>query len=41
VQIAPEFRYTRWLMNNIYDSFVLRTQSNQAGFLVSLTFGGP
>ena len=43
MRIAPEFRYTRWLMNNISDSNpFLSTQANQAEVLVlvSVTFGG-
>jgi hypothetical protein len=40
VRVAPEFRYTRWLMNNIYDGFSdIRTQGNQAEFLVTFSFG--
>jgi hypothetical protein len=42
MRIAPEFRYTRWLMNNIWDRYPypnLSTQSNQAEILVSFTFG--
>ena len=39
VRVAPEFRYTRWLMNNVHDAFVgIHTQANQAEFLVSFTF---
>jgi hypothetical protein len=40
VRVAPEVRYTRWLMNNIYESYPsLSTQTNQAEILVSFTFG--
>jgi len=40
LRVAPEFRYTRWLMNNIHAGFPnLSTQANQAEILVSLTFG--
>ena len=40
VRIAPEFRYTRWLMDNIPDSYRgLATQANQAEFLLSIRFG--
>jgi hypothetical protein len=40
LRIAPEFRYTRWLMNNIPDALPnLSTQANQAEILVSITFG--
>jgi len=39
LRIAPEFRYTRWLMNNIYDSFGVSTEANEADILLSLTFG--
>jgi len=39
LRIAPEFGYTRWLMNNIYDSFGVSTEANEADILLSLTFG--
>jgi hypothetical protein len=40
LRVAPEFRYTRWLMNNIHHGFPnLSTQANQAEILVSFTFG--
>jgi hypothetical protein len=40
LRVAPELRYTRWLMNNIHDGFPgLSTQANQAEILVSFTFG--
>jgi hypothetical protein len=40
LRVAPEFRYTRWLMNNIHDGFPsLSTQANQAEILVSFTLG--
>lgn len=39
LRVAPEFRYTRWLMNNIIDGFPIGTQANQAEILLSLTFG--
>jgi hypothetical protein len=40
LRLAPELRYTRWLMNNVYDNLPnLSTQANQAEILVSFTFG--
>jgi len=40
VHVAPEFRYTRWLMNNIISRDPsLATEANQAEFLLSIGFG--
>jgi hypothetical protein len=39
LRIAPEFRYTRWLMNNVTGPFPIGTEANQAEVLVSITFG--
>jgi hypothetical protein len=39
VKLSPEIRYTRWGSVNISDlSNVLRSNPNQAEFLVGLTF---
>jgi hypothetical protein len=40
LRVAPEFRYTRWLTNNLYDSFPVSTRPDQAEFLLGFTFGG-
>jgi hypothetical protein len=40
VRLAPEVRYTHWLMNNIHNGYPnLSTQSSQVEILFSLTFG--
>lgn len=40
VRIAPEVRYTRWLMNNIISGYPgLATEANQAEILLSIAFG--
>jgi hypothetical protein len=39
LRIAPEVRYTRWLMNNVTGAFPIGTQANQLEVLVSITFG--
>ena len=39
VKIAPEFRYTRWAGENFRDTLnLLRTNQNQADFLIGITF---
>jgi hypothetical protein len=40
VRVAPEFRYTRWLMNNMSGTYPgIATQANQAEILLSVRFG--
>jgi hypothetical protein len=40
VRIAPEVRYTRWLMNNIISGYPgLATEANQAEILLLIAFG--
>jgi hypothetical protein len=40
VRIAPEVRYTRWLMNNVISGYAgLATEANQAEILLSIAFG--
>jgi hypothetical protein len=39
VKISPEFRYTRWAGENFRDTLnLLRTNQNQADFLIGITF---
>jgi hypothetical protein len=40
LRVAPEFRYTRWLTNHLYDGFPVSTRRGHAEFLLGVTSGG-